>query len=65
MNLPIPGVDMTASIVGLCRRRSFVPAVVVSGLALPVVGILPFALPEVAMTMKVGGEEPTTNITVI
>ena len=54
-----------AAITGIGRWRSFVPAVIFSGLALPVSRILPFAVPEVVVTMTVSGEEQTTNPTVI
>jgi hypothetical protein len=65
MNTPIPAVGAKVAIVGICWRRSFVPAVVVSGIALPVSGILPSAVPEVVVTVTVDGEEQTTNNTVI
>lgn len=47
------------------RRPCWVAASAVNGLALPVSRVLPFAVPEVVLTMTVSGEKQTTNITVI
>jgi hypothetical protein len=47
-----------------CPWRAVPGSESVSGLALPVSRVLPFAIPEVVMTTTVSGEKQATNITV-